>query len=186
MYCPTIKTSLLLAFSLATTNAFAPPNFATRHLQKSNTALFAIRCECKTYQLEEMEDAETSTTKVYLNQDRTITFGDTDGPIADSASGTWEVNPGTNDFTMKIRRRYSTGTPASKESKTDIGEFKFDVLREYSGEMTMVGECVGITGVMTDGDDSWGEKKEVGFFNMIDGTDEMASYEQKAQRLGSN
>uniref|UniRef100_A0A6V2Q6H0 Jacalin-type lectin domain-containing protein n=2 Tax=Ditylum brightwellii TaxID=49249 RepID=A0A6V2Q6H0_9STRA len=188
--CRTITATLLL-IGASMTNAFAPlqatPRFAVTNthrtsspINQQNTALYAIRCEGKTYQLEELEDAETCTTEVFLNNDRTITFGSTDGPIYDSASGQWSVPAGTNDFSMTIRRRYSTGA-----KNTDMGEFRFDVVREYTGEMTRVGECVGITGIMKDGE-AGGEKREVGFFNMIDGTDEKASYAGKAQSLRSS
>ena len=40
-------------------------------------------------QLEELEDAETSTTEVYLNGDHTVTLGETDGPRYIASEGTW-------------------------------------------------------------------------------------------------
>ena len=40
-------------------------------------------------QLEELEDAETSTTEVFLNDDLTVTLGETDGPRYIASEGTW-------------------------------------------------------------------------------------------------
>jgi len=48
-------------------------------------------------QLEELEDAETSTTEVFLNGDFTVTLGETDGPRYIASEGTWSesFNQGT-------------------------------------------------------------------------------------------
>jgi len=147
----------------------------------SSTRLFAIRCEDKTYQLEEREDKDVWTTELFLNADRTVKFGQTDGAPFDKAMGTWEIYPGTNDFKMKIERRFNTG-----REKSDVGEFSFVVERTYIGEMTEVGESVGITGVIQAMEGLNNEiVKEVGYFNMIDGTDEKASYADKANRLSA-
>ena len=40
-------------------------------------------------QLEELEDAETSTTEVFLNDDFTVALGETDGPRYIASEGTW-------------------------------------------------------------------------------------------------
>ena len=80
-----------------------------------------IRCEEKFYQLEEMEDKDSCTTELFLKEDRTIEFGQTDGPIWDDVTGSWEVAPGTNDFKMVIKKKFGTG----RES-TDMGEFSFE------------------------------------------------------------
>ena len=50
------------------------------------------------------------------------------------------------------------------------------VARTYTGEMTKVGESVAITGVMHIEDLFSESNKEVGYFNMIDGTAERESY----------
>ena len=133
------------------------------------TDLFAIRCENKYYQLEEMEDKENSTTELFLNEDRTVSFGDTDGPMPSSVRGSWNVKPGANDFTMEIYRTFETGNGG-----TDVGEFEFSVDRIFTGEMTEVGESVAITGVMHDL-----ENKDVGYFNMIDATAERAGLDKR-------
>ena len=118
-----------------------------------------------------MEDQEDCTTELFLTADGVVEFGETDGPVWTSAVGSWSVAPGTDDFVMPIVRTYKTG-----QSNTDMGEFSFDIGRIYRGEMTNVGDSVGITGAMEEmPDEVFGsndeEPKKVGFFNMIDGTD---------------
>jgi hypothetical protein len=46
------------------------------------------------------------------------------------------------------------------------------VTKSYRGDMTMVGECVAVTGVMRTTDTVDNTDREVGYFNMIDATDE--------------
>lgn len=116
-----------------------------------------------------MEDKENSTTELFLNVDRTVEFGDTDGPQWSEISGNWEIVPGTNDFTMKIHKKFKTGNEGSA-----LGEFEFSVDRIFSGEMTEVGESVAITGIMRSDDD-----REVGYFNMIDATNERTGEDKK-------
>jgi hypothetical protein len=127
-----------------------------------------------------MEDKETCTTELFLNTDRTITFGESNGPLAASAVGEWQVTPGTNDFTMTIMRSFNSG-----QSNTDMGEFDFKVARTYVGDMTMVGACVGITGATFVEAASGEEKAEVGYFNMIDSTDERAERNMSARPMSS-
>lgn len=124
------------------------------HVQpNSRTSLHEIRCEDMFYQLEEREDAESSSTEVYLMKDRQVDFGQTDGPVPDTVEGTWHVEPGTDDFKMTIRRVFGSGKRGS-----DMGEFQFDIVRELRGEMTMVGESVAITGVIVNKDDLLGDR----------------------------
>ena len=87
----------------------------------SSTALGPIRCYDKYYQLEEMEDIDSCTTELFLNAKGGVEFGDTDGPRFVTAEGHWLVAPGTNDFTMHIRRTFKTG-----QDNTDMGEFTFE------------------------------------------------------------
>lgn len=150
---------------------------------RPRTSLFGIRCEDKTYQLEELEDQERCTSEVFLQQDRTIYFGDTDGPIPARQEGRWDVPPGTNDFQMVVKRTFGAG-----DDGKDVGEFSFDVEKLYEGTMTMVGESVAIQGVIKivdplnpDAEDLM----EVGFFNMIDGTNDRRSYKERAGKLTS-
>jgi hypothetical protein len=93
----------------------------------------------KHFQLEELEDAETCTTDIYLNADNTITVGTTNGPLFLSGKGTWSTSSsdGKTLFEMIMTRRYQTGKEGKQ--KTDIGEFEYDVKRTFRGELTLVG-----------------------------------------------
>lgn len=128
-----------------------------------------------------MEDKETCTTELFLNTDRTITFGESNGPLAAASVGEWQVKTGTNDFTMKIVRSFNSG-----QSNTDMGEFNFEVTRTYVGDMTMVGACVGITGVTFSAAPFGEEKQEVGYFNMIDSSDERAKMKMSPRPMSSS
>jgi WW domain len=147
-------------------------NKPRRLLYSSTTQLLGIRCDNKYYQLEEMEDRETCTTELFLKEDGTVLLGDTDGPLWESATGYWQVKPGTDDFSMSICKSFRTGS-----ENRDMGEFEFQVTRTFEGEMIMVGESVAITGVMKHEPDDQEQQRqqqqrlEVGFFNMIDSTE---------------
>ena len=120
---------------------------------RPTTRVYGIRCEDKYYQLEEREDAECFATELFLKADRVIEFGETDGPLAKEQDGTWEVAPGTDTFAMTIRRKFAAGNEGS-----DMGEFDFEVIREYIGEMKMVGDAVSITGTMVNKDEVLGDE----------------------------
>ena len=98
-----------------------------------------------------MEDRENSTTELFLTDNGLIEFGETDGPLWSEAEGRWHVEPGTDDFSMIIFRKFNTGS-----SNTDMGEFSYEIGRTYTGTMTKVGESVGITGVMHTQADEFG------------------------------
>jgi len=126
----------------------------------------------KYYQLEEMEDREDCTTEIYLADDGSITVGETDGPKHKSAGGSWKFSEteGTDAFSMVIERTYDAGLPS--KNPTDVGDFKFTVQRKFSGSVSLVGECVAITGKMLANVEAAGVDSEVGFFNLIDTTEE--------------
>jgi len=167
----------VVAFSSHAHSAVSPQRVVVASSRGSS--LRSIRCEGKTYQLEELEDSNTCTTEIFLHEDRSIQFGDSDGPVFEGAAGRWDMEPGTEDFIMCVQRRYGGGRDG-----TDMGEFAFDVWRTFSGEMKMVGDSVAINGVMYDGDSTNFEgSKQVGYFNMIDGTDDKLSYAERAGNL---
>lgn len=90
-------------------------------------------------------------------------MGKTDGPLYVNAAGSWSQEA-DGTFRMTLKRWYNAGrTPASK---TDIGEFQFEVERLFVGEVTTVGGIAAVSGSMhhIDGDID----REVGFFNLID------------------
>jgi hypothetical protein len=113
-----------------------------------------------------MEDRENCTTELFLKEDGQVLIGETDGPLWREATGVWMIDVGTDDFTMRITRHYQGGHEGS-----DMGEFKYSIERTFVGDMTAVGESVAITGLMRALDVLTGKELEVGFFNMIDGTD---------------
>ncbi|KAL7469249.1 hypothetical protein ACHAXS_009508 [Conticribra weissflogii] len=193
-----------LATVIISSNAFTCPlpfvvsrsNFAKRsaiihsevnHVQAPSTAkassstalnLFQTKAYGRHYQLEELEDAESASTDIILNEDNTITLGRTDGPFYVEASGTWseafedkrsEGGVGRRLFSMSLRRKYISGNKG--KDTTDIGEFEYEVERSYMGEITLVGgSLLAMNGEIYDVDEIFGERK-VGFFNMIDTTE---------------
>ena len=110
-----------------------------------------------------MEDKDNCTTELFLLEDGGVEFGETDGPLWTAAVGQWQVIPGTDNFKMDIVRKFSTGTKGR-----DMGEFDYEIVRSFVGEMTEVGDSVGIAGVMHTNQSLDGDDKEVGFFSMID------------------
>ena len=179
---PTITTPSITRRGIPTTTTAAATTTT-----RSTTTLWAIRCEDKYYQLEEMEDAENCTTELFLKKDGTVEIGKTDGPVWIMAQGSWHIIQGTDKFVMTIVKTFQTGS-----TTRDMGEFEFDVIRTYQGDMIYVGESVAITGIMKhnkmatnnkfnnnnnnnnireDEDEEEDNEETVGFFNMIDGTD---------------
>ncbi|VEU42721.1 unnamed protein product [Pseudo-nitzschia multistriata] len=188
-------TAAISAFALPTTEAFHPVSLqsttgvshslgvtpapsvmvaggARQHAHnRPLTVMYRIRCENKYYQLEELEDADNCTTELFLKEDGTMDIMETDGPIFKKAVGHWEIKE--NQFAMTITKTFVTGTD-NKSDPTGMGEFSFDVERVFEGEMTVVGGTeVAINGKILAEDVVTSKmEKEVGFFNMIDGTDQ--------------
>ena len=128
--------------------------------------------------MEELEDKDTCTSELFLKADRTIEFGETDGPLWTAASGTWHVAPDTNEFTMWLSRSYTTGS-----SSRQMGEFSYTLERRFSGELTLVGESIAVSGVVyvkiSDDDDDEINEISAGYFNMIDATAERQGDDKK-------
>jgi len=121
----------------------------------------------KFYQIEELEDQDTSSTEVFLKDDGTVAIGETDGPPPVEASGEWEMKG--KDFTMTLTRTYEGGHQPSRS--TDAGEFRYKVKRTYEGELGHVGEEMAVNGgVIFSIHPELGDE-QVGFFNIIDTTD---------------
>ena len=96
----------------------------------------------KFFQLEELEDRETCTTEVFLSSDGRVLLTETDGPPPISATGNWEKGT-SNDFKMTIVRSFGGGS-----SSSGMGEFSFTVKRIFTGELSLVGDSVHISGSM--------------------------------------
>lgn len=135
--------------------------------QHNLPSLFLHSPHDKYFQLEESEDVDTCTSEVFLNADKTVWLGESDGPLCKSASGRWNLDP-DGTFTMSLSRTFDTGKPAT--TFTDVGEFSFTVNRQLKGEVTLVGEQLSMSGSIYDVDDVFGDR-QVGFFSMIDTTD---------------
>ena len=189
----TFERFLLVAAALAVAevNAFSALNFVehmkTNVLPTPVTTL-DMPVGGRHFQLEELEDAETSTTDVLLNIDATVTLGGTNGPLYKDAHGTWtescqldyndqhlpvEQCDGDNFkrfFEMKLTRTFHTGF--EERDTTKIGEFDYSVERTYAGECFLVGGRIfAMSGEILDVDEIFGQRR-VGFFNMIDTTEE--------------
>ena len=77
---------------------------------------------------------------------------------------------------MTITRRYEAGV--EEREATAMGVFEFDVERSFQGQITMIGDCMAVEGVVWSLDDLFGDK-EVGFFNMIDTTNARLGEEEE-------
>ncbi|KAL9180862.1 hypothetical protein ACHAXT_011315 [Thalassiosira profunda] len=186
-----LQTAVLLAAAAAQARAFtggvasharvASNTNTALHLQRQAVdrgASIGLPLAGRHFQLEELEDAEASTTDVLLNPDMTVTLGGTNGPLYVSSHGTWSES-GQDDqtaedfqrtFQMKLTRRFASG--AEGQDGTEVGKFEYDVERTYEGEGFLVGGSVlAMNGEILDVDEIFGERR-VGFFNMIDTTEE--------------
>mmetsp|Transcript_1960 Transcript_1960/g.4289 ORF Transcript_1960/g.4289 Transcript_1960/m.4289 type:complete len:205 (+) Transcript_1960:156-770(+) len=128
------------------------------------------------FQLEELEGDASSITEVLINSDFTISLGKTDGPLYTESHGTWteqhrslpDYDRSERTFSMKLTRRFVTGTERSTHGTTAMGEFEYEVERTYNGECFLVGEStLAMNGEILDVDEIFGERR-VGYFNMID------------------
>lgn len=119
------------------------------------------------YQLEELEDAEASTTDIFLNADNTVIIGESDGPLCTSSSGKWSdfapSDSGAATFEMVLTRTFITGSEKGKSvnsANTAIGEFEYTVVRTYRGEVSMVGGSVlTMNGEIVDVDEVFGDRR---------------------------
>ena len=126
------------------------------------------------YQLEEMEDRDTSTTELLFNSDNSVEFGDTDGPLPIEARGRWKLRD--RDFAMIIERTFTTG-----QDGTDMGTFQYKTTRTFLGELTLIGDTPALIGQVFDASSETGTVEvdppddAIGYFNMIDATDARGS-----------
>jgi len=155
----TVYNSGVNAFSFVATNC--------RHgfgcMKHTSTSLNVITN--KFFQLDEREDKDEACTEIFLRNDKTVDFGETDGPVPIKTTGTWELEG--DSFKMNIKRTFESG---KKESRmTDMGEFQFDVERQLTGTCSKVGDTFAIEGKIHSFDEALGDK-EVGYFGMLDTT----------------
>jgi hypothetical protein len=84
------------------------------------------------------------------------------------ATGEWK-KLADDTFRMVLMRKYDAGKETKKS--TDMGEFSFAVERIFTGSIAYVGDKVAIEGTIHAVDEELGDR-EVGFFEMIDSTQE--------------
>ena len=118
------------------------------------------------FQVEEMEDRDSCTTEVMLNDNKTLMVLETNGPLFVSATGSWNLDE-DGSFDMMLNRTYLSG----RDSKTitDMGAFWYTTSRKFKGHMSKIGDKQGIGGSLYDVDSESNDRK-VGFFEMIDTT----------------
>lgn len=124
----------------------------------------------KFYQLEELEDKDDCSTEVFLKDDGSVIVGNSDGPIPVESSGEWELDG--KDFKMTLRRVYDGGKKPSRF--TDVGEFQYEVVRSYEGEIGHMGQEFAVNGGVIHSIHSELGDEKVGYFNIIDTTDAKA------------
>jgi len=112
-----------------------------------------------------MEDKESCTTELILNPDLSVTVLETNGPPYISAYGSWKKNAEDGMFTLELLRKYEAGH--NSKISSDVGEFAYSTIRVFKGQMSKIGDRVGVEGAILDG---MNQEKKVGFFEMIDTT----------------
>mmetsp|Transcript_3151 Transcript_3151/g.7006 ORF Transcript_3151/g.7006 Transcript_3151/m.7006 type:complete len:197 (+) Transcript_3151:109-699(+) len=119
------------------------------------------------FQIEELEDREGCETELWLNEDGTVTIGATNGPSVKDYVGNWELIE--TSFRMRLTRSYGAGS--SSTGANCIGEFTYDITREFWGTLEMIGTSMSISGkthANTEFSSDNFIESEVGFFSMID------------------
>jgi hypothetical protein len=134
-------------------------------------------------------------TDIYLRDDNTITLGITNGPRHLNGGGTWSESFVASDvqddassrrsFDMTLTRTYLGGKTKNYDESdwgyrhvddTNVGEFAYTVIRSYVGEIILVGgTLLSMSGIIVDIDEVFGNR-DVGYFNMIDTTEERINY----------
>ncbi|KAL3810306.1 hypothetical protein ACHAXA_006533 [Cyclostephanos tholiformis] len=133
----------------------------------------------KEFQLEELEDREECETSLRLNDDGTVTLGVTNGPPVAAWEGSWSVIETATEedrpFRMRLTRTYESGGSGTNK----LGDVKYQVKREFWGNIGMVGNSISVTGrthgnpdANIDGNEYVDEmsmiESELGYFTMID------------------
>lgn len=128
--------------------------------------------------MEEMEDQDSETTEVYLNTDLSVDFAETNGPPYVQAAGSWKQDD-DGGFEMVLKRTFESG----RESKdpTDVGPVLYSTFRTFIGNVGKVGAKVSVEGTIHDNDRKDGQDRSVGFFEMIDTTEEMGSEHKRVK-----
>jgi len=125
------------------------------------------------FQIEELEDREGCETELWLNEDGSVTIGATNGPRLKDYVGNWQLIDTASEteqpFRMRLTRSYGAGSSSSGDNC--MGEFTYDITREFWGTLEMVGSSISISGktyANTEFSSENVNESEVGFFSIID------------------
>lgn len=104
-------------------------------------------------------------TEIWLQEDGTLKFGQTDGPPTEKSWGVWTLRDGGDKpFRMEVIRTYKTAE--DRTGANQVGEFSYEVKREFWGDIKEIGEYVTVEGTMHD--EATSVDGEVGYFSLID------------------
>eukprot|EP00978_Attheya_sp_CCMP212_P013064 scaffold32620_cov55-Attheya_sp.AAC.3 len=168
-----MKVSIFLVLVASTANAFVVQTYGTnqrvsRHILFAETLSFSKSdIAGKELQLEEREDKDSELTELWLAEDGSVKMGQTDGPPVEKFWGKWTLNDSSEEkaFRMEVIRTYAAGT---NTGRNQMGEFSYDVRREFWGDVSNVGGVLAVTGAIHGNDESKGVDCEVGYFSLID------------------
>lgn len=140
MYQTFFTIAFLILVTLPISSSFSCIKYSKRvHTFLASTS--ALSTASKYFQLEEDEDKDVCTTEIFLSADGRVELFDTDGPLPCSAYGTWTQNG--DRFEMTVARVFGAG-----KDHTDVGEFKYEVIRKMNGQVSLVGGLVSVQGRM--------------------------------------
>lgn len=110
---------------------------------------------------------DSELTNLWLNDDATVTLGETDGPIPIQYDGRWYMLEtaveADKPFRLRLERTYE-----SDGSNQDVGSIQYTVKREFWGNIGIVGDRVEVEGVMHGLDERDQVECELGYFALID------------------
>lgn len=171
--CQSPQTAQIHSTSFTPRHA-CPPSSPPHQQQTSKrratvtNALTLDRLANKAYQLEEDEDENSCTTAVYFHEDRTITFGRTDGPEPDRVHATWNFNPNNGELIIDIERFF--------EGERGIEFMVKRILRGHLDDTRKnLGDLPVFQGAMYAHPADFSKHSEVGFFAMILAIDDLPS-----------
>jgi len=125
--------------------------------------------ESRVFQLEEMEGQHSCLTELILHDSGDVTIEKTEGPTPSDSHGSWYADGDTQRFAMSVVKTFGGGREG-----TDLGTFEYSVKREFVGEISKVGDNLAVSGsVRVVIDEDSGMDAEVGYFSLIDTTNEM-------------
>ncbi|KAL7532145.1 hypothetical protein ACHAXR_004464 [Thalassiosira sp. AJA248-18] len=142
---------------------FVTNSIATAPLQSSRADISS-----KEFQLEELEDKEECETELWLNDDGSVTLGDTNGPKMKDYKGDWHLLETASGDDQPFRMRLTRSYESVGSGTNNLGDVTYDVKREFWGNIEKVGESVSVTGKTHGSTNTDAGNSELGYFTMID------------------